>query len=216
MRTSLILGLAIAACAGVAAAEQNRQVEQRVIIRHGGGEGMMMPDLQLDANHDGWVTRDEYAAAMDRMFDTLDTNHDGKLDQSDHPHHMMESHDMDGHDLPPLASNDAGGRHVERNVVIYRSDSADAAPPEPPAPGEPAAAPRPPMPPHPPMFMMMLFNHEEFDRNGDGALSRDEFRAMQMRFFDAADGNGDGKIKFEQPPEPPMPPEPPTPPAPPH
>ena len=39
------------------------------------------------------------------------------------------------------------------------------------------------------------------------------FKALQLRFFDAADVNGDGKIKL--PPPPPEPPEPPQPPPPP-
>ncbi|MES1158666.1 MAG: EF-hand domain-containing protein [Terricaulis silvestris] len=195
------------ASVGVAAAEQNRHVEQRIIIRRDATD-MGMPDLRLDANHDGWITRDEYAAAVDRMFDMLDTNHDGKLDQNDHPAGMHHP------DLPPLPADANGAHHVEHEVRIYRDDN--AAPPAPPEPGEPPAAPNSPMPPHPPMLMMMLLNHEEFDRNGDGALSRDEFRTMQMRFFDAADGNGDGRIKFEQPPEPPTPPEPHAPPAAPH
>jgi hypothetical protein len=65
------------------------------------------------------------------------------------------------------------------------------------------------------MFMMLLGNTEEADRDGDGALSREEFRAQQLRFFDASDANGDGRIRFEHPPMPPMPPQPPAPPAPP-
>jgi len=57
-------------------------------------------------------------------------------------------------------------------------------------------------------------NAEESDLNNDGALSKEEFVAQQLRFFDAADANRDGKIKFE-PPMPPAPPEAPTPPTPP-
>jgi len=63
-----------------------------------------------------------------------------------------------------------------------------------------------------------MANSDEYDRNHDGALSRDEFRAQQLAFFDASDGNHDGRVHFEPPPEapmPPMPPEPPQPPQPP-
>src|SRR5262249_60892321 len=104
--------------------------------------------------------------------------------------------------------------------VIIRTTDDDVEMPEPPeppeAPGAPVA-PRPPHPPHAPMLMMLFANAEEADTNHDGVLSRDEFRAQQMRFFDASDANGDGKIKFDPPapPEPPVPPEPPMPPAPP-
>ncbi|MES1199061.1 MAG: hypothetical protein ABUS48_03685 [Pseudomonadota bacterium] len=209
MRTWLIAGLAITAGIGAAAAEQmQHRTEQRIIIRHGGMPGM---DMNLDANHDGWVTRDEASAAADRMFADLDANHDGKLDETDHAaHHAeMEEH-MDHGDLPAPPPEATG--HGDHDVMIYRQErrveGGDDGP-------DTAAPGHPPHPPHPPMFMMMLMNHEEFDANHDNALSRDEFRTMQLRFFDAADGNGDHRIKFEPPPEPPMPPEPPAAPQPP-
>jgi len=38
---------------------------------------------RLDSNHDGMVSRDEYRAQVAVRFDRLDTNHDGFLDQSE-------------------------------------------------------------------------------------------------------------------------------------
>lgn len=78
-------------------------------------------------------------------------------------------------------------------------------------------APVPPVPPVPPVapFMLLIANSEEADRNGDGALSREEFVAQHLRFFDASDANGDGRVRFEAPATPPEPPTPPTPPEPP-
>jgi hypothetical protein len=65
------------------------------------------------------------------------------------------------------------------------------------------------------MALMLLANSEEADTNGDGALSRDEFRTQHLRFFDASDVNGDGRLRFEPLPEPPVAPEAPEPPQPP-
>jgi hypothetical protein len=93
-------------------------------------------------------------------------------------------------------------RHVERHAWVMRSD------------GGGAHAPTPPMPPHPPMFMLLFANSQEADLDGDGALSLEEFRAQHLRFFDASDVNGDGRVRVMHPPEPPAPPAPPEPPHP--
>lgn len=254
MKFALAFAVAALGLTGVAAYGEEAQ---RIIIRHGGG-----PAMDMDANHDGWLTRAEAAAGADRMFDQLDTNHDGRLTDADRPHmsedvdvHMggpgelpdandpnctrtaepgpgghgqrvtvicNGDHDAGGgdrrviirrgdHTAPPA---EGSGERVEREVTIITRDGDDdgIAPPAPPAaPGAPhsAHAPMPPRPPHPPMFMMLIANSDEMDTNHDGAISREEFRAQQLRFFDASDANGDGRIHFE----PPAPPIPPTPPA---
>ncbi|MGD9980732.1 MAG: hypothetical protein AB7T58_09055, partial [Hyphomonadaceae bacterium] len=117
-------------------------------------------------------------------------------------------------------------RHVyrssdgDREVIVVRGDDdlmCDDGAPVPPVPAVPGVAPMasvapvPPVPPLPraPHFMMLIANSEEADLNGDGALSREEFVAQHLRFFDASDANGDGRIRFEEPPAPPAPPEPP-------
>jgi len=99
-----------------------------------------------------------------------------------------------------------GERHVSREVIVIHANGDDMVAP---------VAPVAPVPPRPPMFMMLVANSEEADTNGDGALSRDEFRAQHLRFFDASDANGDGRVRFEEPPAPPAAPAPPAPPAPP-
>lgn len=102
-------------------------------------------------------------------------------------------------------------RHVSREVIVIRADGDDHHMAAPRAPAPPHAPP----PPRAPMFMMLVANSEEADTNGDGSLSREEFRAQQLRFFDASDANVDGRIRFETPAAPPEPPEAPTPPEPP-
>lgn len=97
-------------------------------------------------------------------------------------------------------------RRVHREIVVINGEEGDR------------HAGFPPLPPLPAAPMLMLFAHNgEADTNNDGTLSRDEFRAQQLRFFDASDANGDGRVRLEtvDPPEPPTPPEPPSPPEPP-
>lgn len=220
MKLVLALG---AACATLTAAAYAQT--DRVVIRHGGHA-----ELGVDANNDGWVTREEASTAADRMFDHLDSNDDGRLDGEDRRAFRVhfdapEIEVLEGDDgerrirvitrAAERAERDAertardSERRVAREVIVIRSEDGEWT--EAPTPPTPPAAPTPPAPPRPPMFMMLIANSEEADLNGDGALSRDEFRAQHLRFFDASDANGDGRIRFE----PPIPPEPPAPPAPP-
>ena len=263
MKFALAFAVAALGATGVAAYAQ--QGDHMMMMRHHGG-----PMLEIDANHDGWITRAEAGAGADRMFDHMDSNHDGRLTEADRP---QMGHDVDvriegpggtpapddrnctrtvepgpdghgqritvichgdgedgggtsdrqviirrgDHDAPRAESG--AHEHVERNVTIITrdgDDDDDATPPAPPAKPAPPHAMRAPMPPHhphAPMFMMLLANSDEMDTNHDGAISRDEFRAQQLRFFDASDANGDGRIRFEPPPEPPVPPTPPAAPA---
>ena len=48
--------------------------------RGGGGMGALM---RADANRDGVITKAEMTAAAGAMFDRLDTNHDGRIDQNE-------------------------------------------------------------------------------------------------------------------------------------
>lgn len=235
MRLALALGAAMAAMTVAAVA----QTGDRIIVRHHGA------GVDIDANDDGWITRDEASAAADRMFADMDSNHDGRLNDADHAAFERE---FDIRIAPPApgAAVMAGENctqtvdppnaregEQQRVTVICHDESGDAqtsdrtvtvirrgeggewtprageAAPTPPMP------PIPPMPPHPPMAMMLFANVEESDQNGDGALSREEFRAQQLRFFEASDGNRDGRVRYDPPPEPPTPPSPPLAPTPP-
>jgi hypothetical protein len=89
------------------------------------------------------------------------------------------------------------GEGERRRVIVRCGDG-----------GHPVIAPLPPMPPMPGVMPMMFGGSSEADRNNDGVLSREEHRAQALRWFDAADANGDRRIQA-----PPRPPEPPAPPA---
>lgn len=232
MKLPLALGVAFAALS-MAAYAQPRQEDHNVIVRHSGHE-----DFNIDANDDGWIDRQEAAAGADRIFDDMDSNHDGRLTSEDHVMHVADfdvdveapdgggqrvrvirrDHDGD-HEAPRAEREERGENHVERTVTIVRVEGGaqweerdgdvEGVPAVPPVP------PLPPLPPHPPMFAMIFANSEEADLNGDGALSREEFRAQHMRFFDASDANNDGRVRYTPPPEPPVAPSPPEPPQPP-
>ena len=221
MKLTLTLGAAFAAMTMAAYAQPDHA---RVLAHHGGGHA-----FDMDGDNDGWLTRAEVSSGTERVFAELDTNSDGRLTREDHSR-MSEDLDarIEGEHRGNCTTTESGaggerrvtticrqggegegeaprapheGRHVERNVTIIHG-----------GPGEGASA---PMPPHPPMFMMMIANAEEADLNGDGAMSRDEFRAQHLRFFDASDANGDGRVRFDPPRHPGAAPTPPTAPAPP-
>lgn len=105
-------------------------------------------------------------------------------------------------------------RNEDRRVrIITRNGDHMRVHPVPPVPPVAGVPPMPPMPPIPaiPAVWMGGIDDEESDLNGDGWLSREEFRAQQLRYFDARDANRDGRVRYERPPEPPEAPEPPAP-----
>jgi hypothetical protein len=96
------LGLGLAAAVAVAGepapgGKDAGRGEQhtRVIVVEGPGGGRHGPMTRLhghmlklmDENGDGVVTREEFRAAHDAMFDRLDTNRDGKLDKAEFEAH---------------------------------------------------------------------------------------------------------------------------------
>lgn len=220
--TLMLAGAAVTAMsiAAFAHAEDRREVRRERI------EARIERISRVDANNDGFVTRAEAQAEAERVFAELDTDNNGKLDSADRAHggrhvvvhrrgggeHKGGRHRGHDRDVDVTVRTDANG---ERTVIERRE--VRVAPKAGAAPSAPAAAPQPPVPPRPPvmpMSVMLFMNADEADLNNDGALSKEEFVAQQLRFFDAADANRDGKIKFD-PPKPPLPPEAPNPPAPP-
>ena len=108
------------------------------------------PFDEMDTNHDGFVSRDEYVAYQKKRFDEFDTNHDGKIDAKE----IASS--------PPL---------MERNLKTAER---------------------------------MV---KEWDKNGDGIVTADEYKQGAEDRFARQDKTGSGKISRPKPPQmPQMPP----------
>ncbi len=238
MRLALALGVAFTAMTAAAFAQQS----DRIFIRHHGGPhaeidanndgwvsraeasaGADRVFADLDSNDDGRLTETDHPQIEEfniRVPEPGEPAEDGEnCTRTVDPPNAREGEERrvtvicnsESSGRRVLRHHGDAGEHHERTVTIVRSGhgeghaEADAAAPVPPV---------PPLPPHPPMFIMM-YGNSEADLNGDGAMSQDEFRAQHLRYFDAADANGDGRVRFERPPAPPEPPSAPTPPEPP-
>ena len=166
--------------------------------------------FDIDANHDGVLTRAEALAAADARFKRLDANHDGKLtkDEFDHRSEMQAAADER---FKRLDKNNDG--ELSKDEFDHRGPPGGP-PPEGAAPGGPPGAEGPghgwggrgPMMHGRLMGRMggeMADQHfdamlAEWDRNHDGALELAEFRAEAQARFDAMDGNHDGKVKLPE------------------
>lgn len=101
------------------------------------------PFDEMDTNHDGFVSREEFVAYQKKRFDEFDTNHDGKIDAKE----IASS--------PPL---------MERNLKTAER---------------------------------MI---KEWDKNGDGIVSAEEFKQASEERFARQDKAGTGKIARPTPP----------------
>lgn len=163
---------------------------------------------EIDANKDGFVTREEIAAhrearmkaGMDRMFDGMDANKDGSISRAEfEAHHaamrrdmpplpegaegpvMMMMHDGEGHQtetimVPPLGAKGASpmagmAPGSERRIFIQKRVI-----------GSPLAT----------TISERMF--ETADSNKDGKLSQAEVSSAALARFDRLDTNKDGTI----------------------
>lgn len=229
-RFLLALGCAALALTSAAAAGEHRR---GLVIGHSfsdtDGDGWMTRAEaaaaadrafdDLDTDGDGRLTQADFDArfaALDREVEEALARADVARERAHAQAREARAHAREARRQARAAAEDArnverrveriesrDGRVVERHVLVLRGDGADEI--APPAPPRPPRAPR--------LTGAGMFAHfEEADLNGDGALSREEFRAQQLRRFDADDANGDGRIRAPQPPAPPEAPAAPRPP----
>jgi len=110
------------------------------------GPARKSPFDEMDTNHDGFVSKDEFTAYQKKRFDEFDTNHDGKIN----PKEIASS--------PPL---------MERNLKTAER---------------------------------MV---KQWDTNGDGVVTADEFKKDADERFTKQDKAGTGKISRPGKPMPP-------------
>lgn len=161
MMKKTILGLALAATgiAGVAIAQA--------------------PSPMGDKMGDKTITRAEAQAKSAEMFDRMDANKDGKLDQADRAAHEGEMFDRIDSDKNgsisraefTAAHQRMGGPGDDDRMGERRGKHGGK---------------------HRMGGMGMM--GQMADTNKDGAITKDEFVAGHLRMFDAADTNKDGKL----------------------
>jgi len=140
------------------------EIQTRVLVMNGHGEGRD----GLDADKDGFVSRQEFAAPMDRAFSRLDKNGDGKLSKEE----LEAGHGPAGDGARIMAFS---GGDVARGLVtadgpggvhVFTLDGADGVQQAP-----------------------------ELDANGDGRVTEDEFLARLREAFRRMDKDGSGALE---------------------
>ena len=128
---------------------------------------------RLDVNGDGKLDSADRDAKMGKMFDNIDTNHDGSISRDEfmaHHRGMMDHDDKPGGPPPPPMADgkaDGAGKGWHKRGMGGGMGGA--------------------------MGMLRMA-----DTNNDGVVTRAEYDASVKAMFDKADTNHDGKVTPEE------------------
>jgi Ca2+-binding EF-hand superfamily protein len=124
---------------------------------------------EMDANHDGAISKKEFDAFHGKHFKELDTNHDGKLtqDEMEAAHPQMHGHEHGHMGGDHLISKRFEAADTNHDGALTREEAKD---------------------------MPMLSQHfDEIDANKDGKVTPEELKAiMEERRGEGRPGNGMG------------------------
>ena len=136
----------------------------------GGRRGGGFDLMQYDSNSDGKVSKDEAPERMREFFDRMDPNSDGFID-------AKEIADMSRRFGGGRRGGGGGGRRGQRDGAADESGS-----------GEDAGGGQ----------SRRQFNLMDYDKDGDGKVSKDEAPERMRSFFDRMDPNSDGFIDAKE------------------
>jgi Ca2+-binding EF-hand superfamily protein len=154
------------------------------------------PQPGAERHRHGPLTRDDAAARADRMFARLDVNGDGALNPADREARRDQRFaklDGDGDGAISRAEFDTAGAKLGQRFAA-RGQHKDGRHSGPHKFGGHRAA----WGGHHGRHGGLAMSARMADKDGDGAVSKDEFRAAALAMFDRADANGDGTITREE------------------
>jgi Ca2+-binding EF-hand superfamily protein len=149
---------------------------------------------RMDANGDGKVTADEYAALRKARFKNLDANGDGKVSKDEFQKGGMKAVDPDNDDAmtldeyliffvgPENRDKKAEGTVKKDTKGIFAQSDLD---------GDGVLG----------VGEVVVFRAAEFkdmDANGDGKVTPEEFQALKEKQFKDLDADGDGLLTVEE------------------
>jgi len=124
---------------------------------------------EMDANHDGKISKKEFDTFHNKHFKEMDTNHDGKItqDEMEAAHPQMHEHEHGHKQGDMLINRRFEAADVNHDGALSKDEAKS---------------------------MPMVSEHfDEIDKNKDGKVTQEELKAM-MEEHRAAGGPGNGPM----------------------